>query len=66
MSTPHVPDDVPVADAVEQSRDVVDADPDGGVDTPGEAAAPSLETPDADWQEQAVEVDLDDDERAGY
>jgi len=57
---------VPVADAVEQSRDVVDADPDGGVDTPAEAAAPSLETPDADWQEQAVEVDLDDDEREGY
>ncbi|TQK31014.1 hypothetical protein [Arthrobacter sp. SLBN-53] len=66
MSTPHVPDDVPVADAVEQSRDVTDADPDGGVDIAGGAAAPSLETPDADWQEQSVEVDLDDDERAGY
>ncbi|MGU3653880.1 hypothetical protein [Mycolicibacterium sp. A43C] len=65
MSTPHVPDDEPVADAVEQSRDVVDADPDTGVDIPGEAAAPSLETPDADWQEQSVEVDLDDEDRDG-
>ena len=66
MSTPYVPDDVPVADAVEQSRDAVDAGPDVDVDAPGEIAVPSLETPDADWQEQSVEVDLDDEDRDGY
>ncbi|MGN7779677.1 hypothetical protein ACTJJE_09185 [Mycolicibacterium sp. 22603] len=66
MSTPHVPDDVPVADAVEQSREVVDADPDREVDDAGPSAAPALETPAADWQEQSVEVDLADDDRDGY
>ncbi len=66
MSTPHVPDDVPVADAVEQSRDIVDADPDIDVDTAGSIAAPALETPDADWQEQSMDVDLDDEERDGH
>ncbi len=66
MSTPHVPDDVPVADAVEQSRAIVDADPDREVDDAGPSTVPPLETPAADWQEQSVEVDLADDDRDGY
>lgn len=57
MSTDRVPDDVPVADAVEQSREVVEADAAPGPVT----GPPALETPDADWQEQLIDAgdDLD-------
>ena len=57
MSTDRVPDDVPVADAVEQSREVIEADA-----VPGPVAGtPALETPAADWQEQSIDAghDLD-------
>lgn len=56
-----VPDDVPEADAMEQSRD--DAQPVADPEAPDLAAdAPQLEVTDADWQEQAVAVDGDADE----
>jgi hypothetical protein len=56
-----LPDDVPVADAVEQQRDarepVIDeeASAESPSDLPLEASAP-------DWQEQLETVDLDPDE----
>lgn len=54
----HLPDDVPVADAVEQQRSASEPVPDE------EAAAepgqnPPLEAPPADWQEQLETVDID-------
>lgn len=62
------PDDVPVADAVEQSRpaaenaDLESVDPDERV--PIDEGSPPLEANDADWQEQHIVVeDLDDDFR---
>ena len=53
-----LPDDVPVADAVEQHRTPVEPVPDE------EASAeppdgPPLEAPSADWQEQLATVELD-------
>jgi hypothetical protein len=54
----HVPDDVPVADAVEQQRTPVDpvADEEASAQPPGEVP---LEAAPADWQEQLEIVDLD-------
>ena len=56
-----LPDDVPIADAVEQSRTPVEPVPDE------EASAeppenPPLEAAPADWQEQLETVELDPDE----
>lgn len=58
-SLPEFPDEVPVADAVEQIRPVVEP---GDEMTPGADAAP-LETDASDWQEQREEIDpFDEDE----
>lgn len=53
-----IADDVPVADAVEQAREVVET---VSSDDPGPR---SMETPDADWWEQSTDAgaDLDADE----
>lgn len=52
-----IPDEVPEADAVEQSRPAVRDDVDDDY-VPGDDAAP-LESNESDWQEQRLEVDLD-------
>ena len=53
------PDDVPVADAVEQQRDAVDHDEQVAV---GDSAAP-LESNESDWHEQRQVIeDPDQDE----
>jgi hypothetical protein len=59
----HLPDDVPVADAVEQQRTASETVPDEEASAEPPSDAP-LEAPDADWQEQleAVELDTDFDE----
>lgn len=56
-------DDVPEADAVEQSRPAVLDDVDETDDTyvPGDDAVP-LETSEPDWQEQRIDVGLDSDD----
>lgn len=59
MTSP-VPDEVPVADAIEQSRDAAEAVPDREVPEPGDGEAP-LEASAADWQEQTADVDPDGD-----
>lgn len=61
MSVERVPDDVPIADAVEQARDVAT---DEEATAPA-ADAPALETPDADWQEQSTDAGEDLDGRDG-
>lgn len=54
----HLPDDVPVADAVEQQRSTADPVPDE--EAPEEPADDvPLEATDADWQEQRERTDLD-------
>jgi hypothetical protein len=55
------PDDIPVADAVEQERAVSepDLDDDASAESPPEWP---LEAAGADWQEQLDTVDLDPDE----
>jgi hypothetical protein len=51
-------DEVPIADAVEQQRDVRTPAPDDeSLDWPGDS--PPLETAAVDWQQQHQEVDLD-------
>ena len=53
-----LPDDVPVADAVEQQRSTADPVPDE--EAPEEPADDvPLEATDADWQEQRERADLD-------
>lgn len=53
-----LPDDVPVADAVEQQRAASEPKPDEEVSAePGQN--PPLEAPPADWQEQLETVELD-------
>ena len=53
-----LPDDVPVADAVEQQRSTADPVPDE--EAPEEPADDvPLEATDADWQEQRERTDLD-------
>lgn len=58
-----IADDVPVADAVEQAREVVEREvvETMSSDDPGPR---SMETPDADWWEQSTDAgaDLDADE----
>ncbi len=53
-----LPDDVPVADAVEQQRTPVEPVPDeeASAEPPDE---PPLEAAPADWQEQLATVELD-------
>jgi hypothetical protein len=57
MTSP-VPDEVPVADAIEQSRDAAEAVPDQESPEPDQGVPP-LEASDADWQEQTADVDPD-------
>jgi hypothetical protein len=55
-----VPDEVPVADALEQSRDAVETVPDR--ESPVlDDDAPPLEASVADWQEQTAALDPDAD-----
>lgn len=57
-----VPDDVPEADAMEQSRD--DAEPVADPEAPDLTAdTPPLEVGIADWQEQAATLDGDEFDR---
>ncbi|ORA27865.1 hypothetical protein [Mycobacterium aquaticum] len=51
-------DEVPVADAVEQQRDVKPPPP-GDDEAIEPSASPPLESTESDWQEQRDEVDLD-------
>jgi hypothetical protein len=53
-----LPDDVPVADAVEQHRTPVEPVPDEEASAEAPSDAP-LEASDADWQEQLETVELD-------
>jgi len=57
----HFPDDIPVADAVDQQRGINDSDADDETyaDSPREWP---LEASDHDWQEQLDTVDLDPEE----
>lgn len=59
MTSP-VPDEVPVADAIEQSRDAAEVLSDSEAPPSGDKDAP-LEADAADWQEQEAVVDQDDD-----
>jgi len=59
MTSP-VPDEVPVADAIDQLRDAAETVPDLEAPEPG-GGAPPLEASAADWQEQSAAVDLDAD-----
>jgi hypothetical protein len=52
-----LPDDVPVADAVEQLR--TDADPEADQESAQPPEEVPLEAAPADWQEQLETVDLD-------
>lgn len=66
MSSAEVPDDVPVADAVEQQREAAEPVLDNEVPGFG-TGGPPLEASPADWQEQSEAADpdaeLDDFER---
>jgi len=57
MERQNVPEDVPIADAVEQNRDAVEHPLDEDAPTP--TAEVPLEASPADWQEQTEIVDLD-------
>jgi hypothetical protein len=61
MDREHLPDAVPEADAVEQSRDLTEPVPDdeNPVTDPDN---PPLEAAGADWQEQIESVDVDPDD----
>ncbi|MGW0161725.1 hypothetical protein ACWDUN_20690 [Mycobacterium sp. NPDC003323] len=67
MTSEPVPPEVPVADAVEQSRDATEQVPDEEAATTAGSSldSPPLEAPAADWQEQSIDAGtgLDDDER---
>ena len=54
-----IPDDVPVADAVEQQRLATGPVPDDAVESPRD---PPVEASAADWLEQRETVDLDAEE----
>jgi hypothetical protein len=54
-----LPDDVPVADAVEQQRPATDPVPDEAVEPPGDWP---LEATASDWQQQRETVDVDPEE----
>ena len=61
-STGEVPDEVPVADAVEQQLPAVETNIDDETIADEEREAP-LEAPPSDWQEQREEVVDDSEER---
>lgn len=62
MTSQEVPDEVPDADALEQSRPASEPVPDPEVPGAG-TGEPPLEASGADWQEQsAAEFDTDDDD----
>nr|WP_090281656.1 hypothetical protein [Mycolicibacterium komanii]CRL78342.1 hypothetical protein CPGR_05172 [Mycolicibacterium komanii] len=56
-----LPDDVPVADAVEQQRDTREPVLDEEASAEPEQNPP-LEAPPADWQEQLEPVEIDDED----
>ena len=58
MERQNVPEDVPIADAVEQNRDAVEHAFDEDAPGPMTTDVP-LEANQADWQEQTEMVDLD-------
>lgn len=58
MDREDLPDEVPVADAVEQQRETTGPVEDEEAFTPS-ADAPPLEATEPDWQEQREAVDLD-------
>ncbi|MCT7660860.1 hypothetical protein [Mycobacterium deserti] len=58
-----LPDEVPVADAVEQSQDTSVPDDEAAAQRP---QTPPLEAAPADWQEQLETVDLDPEERRDH
>ena len=58
-----LPDDVPVADAVEQQRPASELTPDEEVSAEA-GDTPPLEASPADWQEQLETVELDPEEDA--
>lgn len=55
-----LPDDVPIADAVEQQRERIEPAPDEEASADPPASAPLEATPE-DWQEQLETVELDPD-----
>jgi hypothetical protein len=57
MPSENVPDEVPVADAVEQDRDAIE--PVADEEAPEPSNGIPLEASDSDWQEQTETVDLD-------
>lgn len=58
-----IPDEVPVADAVEQSTPAVDDPEAAAVESAAEIdGQPPLESDESDWQEQRLTVDLDPEE----
>ncbi|MCV7283112.1 hypothetical protein H7J88_26105 [Mycolicibacterium flavescens] len=59
--TPELPDEVPVADAVEQLRERSEAPIDEEA-AAGPSDNPPLEVSPADWQEQLETVELDPDD----
>jgi hypothetical protein len=60
MTAADVPDEVPVADAMEQHREAVEQPPDEEAPEIPAGGVP-LEATDADWQEQSQTVDSDPD-----
>jgi hypothetical protein len=60
-----LPDDVPIADAVEQQRDASEParDEEASAEPP---RTPPLEAAPADWQEQLEVVDVDPDDVEGH
>jgi hypothetical protein len=58
MATADVPDEVPLADAVEQNRETVERPPDDEAPELPADGVP-LEAPGSDWHEQSQIVDID-------
>lgn len=58
MKREDVPDEVPIADAVEQHRDTVEEAPENEAPEPAANGTPPGQSG-SDWQEQAETVDLD-------
>lgn len=59
MTREDVPDEVPVADALEQQREQIDAVPDAEAPV-SDVDSPPLEATEPDWQEQREVVTGDD------
>lgn len=64
MTREDVPDDVPVADALEQQREQADSVPDAEAPV-SDLDSPPLEATDPDWREQREAV-ADDADRDGF